>query len=465
MVEQRGPAKLRADRERWNRVKPQCVFGFHMPQFSDESFHDGTWLREQVERSVDEWNGISTRICDEGPRYSTKDQEQREHAYDQALDDVEREARSAGRTRPERLAVQDRILACFGRFAAVALGLEPAAVELLNGAFLPLGAQFAQRARRFDANLPNEDIIQACRNAWTVCGLQPLLGEPMRLTPPVIGYSLLYPYSDNYLDARDVLTREKLRFLHRFRERLAGRVLPPLNRREKAIWELVAMIESQFRRDVFPQVYDSLLAIHQAQEHSIAQLKGQRHCDDATVLRISCAKGGTSVLADACLCRGWVDREEGEFAFDWGFLLQLGDDLQDLRGDVKLGSQTLFTREAAARRPVDSLTARLLNLSDRISQRMERMPNGSAALKGLLRMSWRSLIVMAVAEAHDYCTPAFTAEMERHSPFRFNFLRARQKQLTRRRGLYANLFDIFLEPREAGSEVSCNFAEAATANT
>jgi hypothetical protein len=143
-----------------------------------------------------------------------------------------------------------------------------------------------------------------------------------------------------------------------------------------------------------------------------------------------------------------VNEEESEFAFDWGVLLQLGDDLQDVREDVKRGSRTLFSRAASNGKPLDAVTARLLNMSDAVSDRMDQMPHGDRVLKALLRMSWRSLIVMAVAQSYKFFSPGFVAEMEGRSPFRFDFLRARQKRLAGRRGLYSNLFDAFLEPRE-----------------
>jgi hypothetical protein len=446
--------------ENWNCERRHFVKLLYMRRF-----HDWSWMQEQVARSIDLWNRIPARSAQDGPLYSSKEQEKRERAYDEALAAVEREARRGARSRTQRLGMQDRIIASFGRFAAVALDLEEEAVELLTGGFLPAGAQFAQGARRFDGELSTGDIIQACRNAWTACGLQPLLGEPMRLTPSIVGYSLLYPYSDNYLDSGDVDREAKLRFSGRFLERLRGETLPALNRRECAIWDLVSMIESQYPRASYPQVFDCLIAIHRAQEESIAQVRSNGHCDDAEVLRISCAKGGSSVLADACLCRGWVDQEESEFAFDWGVLLQLGDDLQDVREDVRRGSRTLLSRAAASGRPLDELTARLLNMSAEVSNRMDRMPNGGRALKGLLRMSWRSLIVMAVAETHELFSPEFVAEMERRSPFRFGFLRARQKRLAGRRGLYAHLFDAFLEPREIGQDDTvCNLSGVVSVN-
>jgi hypothetical protein len=79
---------------------------------------------------------------------------------------------------------------------------------------------------------------------------------------------------------------------------------------------------------------------------------------------------------------------------------------------------------------------------------MDGLPHGSKALKDLLKMSWRSLIVRAVADSHEFFSPGFIREAEQWSPFRFEFLRARQGRLTSKQGLYAMLFDAFLESPE-----------------
>ena len=79
---------------------------------------------------------------------------------------------------------------------------------------------------------------------------------------------------------------------------------------------------------------------------------------------------------------------------------------------------------------------------------MDELPYGSAMLKDLLRTSWRSLIVGAVADSHEFFTPAFLRATEQSSPFRFEFLRARRKHLASREGLYATLFEAFLEAPE-----------------
>ena len=66
-------------------------------------------------------------------------------------------------------------------------------------------------------------------------------------------------------------------------------------------------------------------------------------------------------------------------------------------------------------------------------------------LKDLLRMSWRSLILMAVADARQFFSGAFLTELEPCSAFRFNFLRDRNRNLAVRESFYAVLFDAFVE--------------------
>jgi hypothetical protein len=408
-----------------------------------------SWVQAQVAQIIEVWDRGATPSAQNGPQYSLKVQQKREQAYDQALQDVERELRRAPRTKAERINTQDRIVASFARFSAAALDLEEETVRILTEDFLPVGSKLARWARQFDESLSMADIIQACRNAWTACGLQPLLGERVGLTPSILGYSLLYPYSDNYLDREDISAEAKLRFSERFRDRLCGERLSAHNYREAALWTLVRLIEEQYPRARYPQVFDCLLAIHRAQEESIAQLRSGNHPGDAELLRMSCAKGGSSVLADACLAHGFLSGEESLFAFEWGVLLQLGDDLQDVREDIRRGSLTLFSRAAVLGSPLDSLVIQLLNFSEHVAARMDHLPHGTEMLKKLLRMSWRSLIIGAIANSHEFFSPRFLEDAERWSPFRFEFLRARNERLTTRQGLYAILFEAFLESRES----------------
>jgi hypothetical protein len=406
------------------------------------------WVEAQSAETGTAWNECGGRPMPDGPCYTTQEQRQREKAYDEALNEVEHTLKGTRRDRGAegRRPTRERAIELFAQFSATALDLHDDAIALLTDDFLPAGTRLARWARQFDSQLSMPDIIQACRNAWTACGLQPLLGEPVALTPAILGYSLLYPYSDNYLDREDVASEAKLRQSQRFRERLRGEALAAADELEAALWALVELIEGQYSRARFPDVFNCLLAIHQAQEHSIAQVRS--HSNDGELLALSCAKGGTSVLADACLARGWLSGEESRFAFDWGVLLQLGDDLQDVREDLQRGSMTLFSGAAARGGRLDERVLQLLNFAECVSERMDGLAHGTATLKGLLRMSWRSLILMAVAESHALFSTEFLAEAEQFSPFRFAFLRERRKKLAGRRGLYAMLFDAMVAPVE-----------------
>jgi hypothetical protein len=411
-------------------------------QWSMDPLCSSGWVPAQVVRSMKDWRCSAGDWPHRAPRFSAREQHRRERAYDRALHAVECHAREA--TPADSADTQQKLVACFARFAAEAMDLGPGAVDLLTCGFLPAGIELARRAQRFDPDLSQTGIIQAMRNAWTACGLQPLLGMPLGLTPAIFGYSLIYPYNDNFLDQKGITCEEKRRFAERFGRRLRGQLLPSANAHEASLWQLVSLIERQFPRPQHPAVYASLLAIHRAQAESVAQMDACDSFNEDELLRITCGKGGTSVLADAYLVRGGLTAQEAEFTFAWGVLLQLGDDLQDVGEDLQRGSLTPFTRAVRGGMLLDGLVAQLLNFSDLVSARLDALPQGDAFFKDLLRMSWRSLILMAVARYPEFFSAEFAADLEGYSPFRFTFLRARRERLMGLSGVLERLIQSVL---------------------
>jgi hypothetical protein len=316
------------------------------------------------------------------------------------------------------------------RLACSALDIDDDRTEaLLRDDFSAVARDLATEARHFDPAVTMDDILQACRNAWTACGLQALLGKPPHLTPSIFAYSMLYPYSDNYLDDKNVSPAAKLRFSSRFRLRLAGDELGPANARESIIWKLVSLIEDQWPRRNYPGVYNCLLAIHHAQEKSLQQQRAPG-ISNTNILRLSFAKGGASVLADAFLATGSLNEAEMRFAFGWGVLLQLGDDLQDLESDRERGFHTVFSR-AATQGPLDELTTRTLNFASRVIESMCALPNGAEHLKELLRKNSISLLVAAAGEYSELYSETYLRELERYSPLRFAFFKSRKERTAR----------------------------------
>lgn len=212
----------------------------------------------------------------------------------------------------------------------------------LEQGYLGVAEDFFTRAKKEDSQLKTEEIFQAIRNVWIMNSLQIFWGLPLIMTPSVYAYSMLYPYTDNFLDDPDVNNEEKIEFNKRLSKVLNGENQNPTNFNEEKVFALVSQIESQFCRDTYPEVFDSLKLIQEAQTESMKQDKEERlTCDK--ILPISFFKGGTSVLADAFLVKGNLNRKEMHFAFSYGTFLQLLDDLQDAEVDKKDKHQTLFS--------------------------------------------------------------------------------------------------------------------------
>jgi hypothetical protein len=404
-----------------------------------------------VEDSIAAWHGSSKEFPQLGRQYTEGEQQEHERLFDCALEIAERELQTQPETVSEGKAVCGRLTSTAARLASLALDLDDPYLEfLLRDEFSKIGKDLASSARRFDAAVSLSDILQACRNAWTACGLQPLLGQSIQLTPAIFAYSMLYPYSDNYLDDDRVSQSAKLGFSSRFRRRLAGERLPARDELEGVVWRLVSLIESQYARSQYPQVYDCLLDIHHAQENSIHQLGHSANADEMDLLNLTFAKGGTSVLADAYLAAGSLTDCEARFAFAWGVLLQMADDLDDLPVDRQHGFLNLFS-QAAEREPLDELTNRTLNFGQSVMQLMDALPNGSMAFKELLRRNSTSLIIRAAAHSAELYTERYLAELEAYSPLRFQFLKQRQQRFAADSGSYAEFFQAFL-PSEDDSE-------------
>ncbi len=211
--------------------------------------------------------------------------------------------------------------------------------------FQTISVSFLRDVREFDRSLSLEDTMQALRNVWIIAILQCLFQKRVGYHKAMFAYSMLYPYSDNYLDdARRSLT-EKQQFNDWFTERLHGNTHTAKNEHEMKISRLVDMVEQQFPRSTYPSVYESLYLIQNAQIHSLHQQDGEHPLNEAELLHISYEKGGTSVVADGMLIDGCMDEEQIRFCMRYGFLLQVGDDLQDGQVDARSHHQTLVSTQ------------------------------------------------------------------------------------------------------------------------
>jgi hypothetical protein len=255
----------------------------------------------------------------------------------------------------------------------------------------------------------------------------------VRLTPAVFAYSMLYPYTDNYLDDPSIPEQTKSTFNGRFARRLAGHAIEPTSSQERTIWDLVGLIEGQFERLQSPQVFESLLAIHRAQEKSLRLLRRNASPYEVDVLGIAFEKGGTSVLADGFLVAGSLTPAQAEFLFGYGAFLQLADDLQDVESDRDSGLLTVFS-QADGHWPLDTLTDKTFAFGSHVLQGIDSFaPGGPVPLKELMARSARTILVNSVGRSGRSFTRSYRREAEAHSPFRFALLKRSRRRLARER--------------------------------
>lgn len=298
--------------------------------------------------------------------------------------------------------------------------------------------QFVRQAREFDPALPFHDIFQACRNMWIMNGLQIVLDLPVKLTPSIFAYSLLYPYSDNLIDNPQITTVDKLIFSNHFYMRLDGQAVEPNNSTEQVIFSLVALIEAQYPRSAYPEVYHSLLAIHEAQTRSMQLIHSGSSLSETETLEIGIAKGGASVLADGYLVAGKLSKEQESFLFGYGAYLQLLDDIQDLEEDRAAGLHTIFSMN-------DELLEFKLNKTYWFGhQVMQSLPHFGGlyleVFQSLMRKSIDLFIIEAIAQNPTLYSHEYLAAMEDHSPFSFPYIQKQKEQLTPYSGFLLNAF-------------------------
>ncbi len=400
-------------------------------------------VRELNQHFIDLWWECDTGLPDLGSPYSSRAQTQNEKGLLRFLEQVDHMLTAPPRGRDEAREIQARLGVAVRLLAVEALGFKAEQLDLLpSHAFTDASEEFVRRARAFDSALSGEDIYQAGRNAWTAHGLQWLLKLPVELNPSILAYSLLYPYTDNYLDDPGIPEATKLAFNQRFRERLAGDLLTPANADEQVIFDLVAMIEGQCSRADHPAVFESLLAIHHAQSQSLKLLRRAAAPGEVDVLGLSFYKGGTSVLADGYLVSDLLTAAQRQYTYGHGIFAQLLDDMEDVEQDSQAGQLTIYS-QPGGHWPLDRLANRTFHFGRRVLQGLDCF-DAAESVRELIRRGADLFLINAIGRMDPYYTPSYLRELETHSPFRFSFLKEQRDNFLRRHKSRAKLMETFM---------------------
>jgi hypothetical protein len=259
--------------------------------------------------------------------------------------------------------------------------------------------------------------------------LQSINNINIKLTYPIFGYSMLYPYTDNLLDNKHITSEEKRFLSERLKRRLQGENLFPLSDYEDKVFELISLIEKVYPRNYHYSMYKSLLYIHLSQTQSLDQYNNNGTLDLETILCLSFKKGGISVLTDAYLVNGDLNLDEIIFSFGLGIVLQLIDDLQDIKSDYKFNNQTVFTY-CNDKSQMDETTLKLINFILKVIDTVpEYNTNFIGNLKQALKQNCILMILFSISRSSSSYSKEFIRNIQKHYPFPASYMKNFNSQI------------------------------------
>ncbi len=380
-------------------------------------------LYEKLQKQyLQNWTICSEQFPVSGKRFSYFEKRIWEMKFDRFLQVIKKEANNE---HPDK----NRLLQQAQSFFREALNYSNEHLHFIfSDDMLCATKSFIQKAWEFDSNLGNEELFQALRNVWIMLGLQSFFGKKIQITPSFLAYSLLYPYTDNLIDDASISKIEKLEFSERFAARLSGKQVHAQSVLEEKIYDLVKMIEGEYERQEFPQVYESLLTIHEAQTQSLTLVNNKELISDTECMKICIEKGASSVIADGYLVLGDLSAKQFHFLFEYGAYLQILDDLQDARQDYLDDIKTCFSSNLPYG-DLDKMLCKTYSLGKKFHQTLQDLYPNEIAFQGLIKRSFGLLFIASVFENKDDFSSEFIQKIEKHAPFRFSFLQEHQKEL------------------------------------
>lgn len=382
------------------------------------------------------WNACSSDYSSQLYRYCQQEQQVNEKQFEKLVKSIQKKAKKANGSYQTLRLQKEALLQDLADFFRHVFGYNDDQLQLIiSEPMLKSSWKFLKAARLYDPELKIEDAFQAMRNVWIMNGLQLLMGREVELTTSVFAYSMLYPYTDNYLDDTNISKWDKIAFVDRFASRLGGELVEPQNCHEERIYAMVELIEEEWDRALFPELYQSLLDIHTAQASSVQLIAGLSDLDFDERLAICFEKGGTSVVADGFLLSGRIHENEKTFLYSYGAFLQLMDDFQDLTTDTSDGVITAFAL-AAKDGNLDNLWNQALALGKKVIEQAEFMPSELVPVfQSLMQKSVNLFMADSVRINEAFYSEIFVVEMAKCLPLGAEFIKKK-----------TGLFDLMQNP-------------------
>ena len=277
---------------------------------------------------------------------------------------------------------------------------------------------FLKEVRHFSPELRFDEIGQAIRNYIVYAMFKVIHLVPSGFNNAGFGYSMLYPFTDNYIDGTKPSSAEKQEYNQLIRDKLLGNEVQPRCGHHRKTCDLLQAIASDYPREKDDRIYHLLLMMLEAQEESLRQQNQQIILSEEERLNISLFKGGVSVLVDRFLVNKELTPADLHFYLGFGFFLQLADDLQDIKEDSKKGHQTLFTVDLSAEQE-QKLVNKLLHFLNRI---MDTYSAENDTFKDFVRASSNQLIYTSLCGSKEFFSQEYQQEIEKYLPISYAYL-------------------------------------------
>jgi hypothetical protein len=388
-------------------------------------------IQSYINHFVEIWENSSHEFPTFRREFSTDEKFVRENNYEKFQKKI-KEVQSRKNIQQFKNNPGQSIFPLFKGFLKMVFDFEEEQLKvILSEEFKNVSKDFFNKARSFGPELKPQNIYQGLRNVWIMNGVQLMMEAPVKITPSVFAYSMIYPYSDNLLDDPTISTEDKQEFSKRFNRRLHGETIQSQSFTEEQLFKLVTFFEDEFPRNKFPKVYDSLYAIQKGQTNSLKLLQ-MNGLSKSEIQNICFEKGGASVLADGFLVAGNLSAKQQQALFGYGVYLQLLDDIQDVKEDSLAHTKTMFSY--LEKQSLGEFVNQTIYFGRTVLEEMKCFPGvADGVFLELMKRSIETMIIEAVGLNNTLYTEDYLAELEKFSPLHFEFIREKRTQLKSQR--------------------------------
>jgi hypothetical protein len=278
--------------------------------------------------------------------------------------------------------------------------------------------EFLRQERKFAPELSFADLGQAVRNYIVYTMFKEIHNDQSGFHAAAYAYSMLYPFTDNYIDHSNYTEKQKLEYNRIIYDKIHGFIVHPADLHQEKTCELLQTIISSYERNGSSCISQLLLMMLDAQECSIRQQNKAFPLSAEERLEISIYKGGISVLIDRYFVEKDITPEDLKFYLGFGFFLQLADDLQDIKEDSQLGHSTLFTLDLNSTWEEKTVN-RLLNYINHIMKLYQPINNN---FKNFVLSASRFLIYTSVFRSREYFSEEYLKQLEEYMPVTASYM-------------------------------------------